>query len=93
MSTTFALVMLTPLSAFATFAGVGSAEHVMRGLRCTLLAAGVHPSVNVWEVVLGLAYAGSNPTKSTPTIIQANSKPVFFLTPTAFRERSREIKV
>ena len=39
------------------------------------------------------APAGSEPTKSTAKEIQANSKPVFFLTPTAFRERSREIKV
>jgi hypothetical protein len=39
------------------------------------------------------ASAGSEPSKSTPKTIQANSKPAFFLTHTAFHERSREAKV
>src|ERR687898_151051 len=56
MSTTFSLKTLTPVSPpVPVFAGVRSVEHVTRGLRCTLLAAGVHPSVNVWEVEVGLA--------------------------------------
>ena len=83
MSTTFSLTTLTPLYRVAAFAGVGSAEHVTRGLRCTLLAAGVHPSPNVWEVVSGSPRGepsqGRQPTKSTPRIIQANNEPVFFL--------------
>src|ERR687897_2508679 len=54
MSTTFSLKTLTPPWLVPVFAGVGSVEHVMRGLRCTLLAAGVHPSANVWEVEVGL---------------------------------------
>src|SRR5215212_7385129 len=55
MSTTFWSKTLTPPWLVPVFAGVRTVEHVMRGLRCTLLAAGVHPCVNVLEVEVGLA--------------------------------------